>query len=74
MSTLLTQMEIGSELYDYRNRRIGESLKELNLTEGRGTGIPKILRAMTANGSSPPQFEANIPHSHNEKQTYGTTT
>ena len=29
----------------YRNRRIGEFLKELDLTEGRGTGIPKILRA-----------------------------
>jgi len=25
----------------YRNRRIGEFLKELNLTEGRSTGIPK---------------------------------
>jgi ATP-dependent DNA helicase RecG len=66
VSTLLTQMEIGSELYDYRNRRIGEFLKELNMTEGRGTGIPKILRAMTANGSPPPQFEANIPNSYND--------
>ncbi len=27
----------------YRNRRIGEFLKELDLTEGRSTGIPKIL-------------------------------
>jgi len=43
----------------YRNRRIGEFLKELNLTEGRGTGIPKILRAMTANGSPPPRFETD---------------
>lgn len=25
----------------YRNRRIGEFLKELELTEGRSTGIPK---------------------------------
>lgn len=25
---------------DYRNRRVGDFLKELNLTEGRGTGIP----------------------------------
>ena len=31
----------------YRNRRIGEFLKELDLTEGRSTGIPKILREMT---------------------------
>lgn len=34
----------------YRNRRIGEFLKELDLTEGRATGIPKILRAMRENG------------------------
>ncbi len=43
----------------YRNRRIGEFLKELKLTEGRGTGIPKILKAMKANGSPKPQFEAD---------------
>jgi ATP-dependent DNA helicase RecG len=30
----------------YRNRRIGEFLKELELTEGRSTGVPKILKAM----------------------------
>lgn len=30
----------------YRNRRIGEFLKELDLTEGRATGIPKILKVM----------------------------
>jgi ATP-dependent DNA helicase RecG len=38
----------------YRNRRIGEYLKELRLTEGRGTGIPKIIRACQENGSSLP--------------------
>ena len=43
----------------YRNRRIGEFLKELNLTEGRGTGIPKILRAIQKNGSPPPVFETD---------------
>ncbi len=43
----------------YRNRRIGEFLKELNLTEGRGTGIPKILRAIRKNGSPLPVFETN---------------
>lgn len=43
----------------YRNRRIGEFLKELELTEGRATGIPKILRAMKANGSPPPEFETD---------------
>jgi ATP-dependent DNA helicase RecG len=40
-----------------RNRRIGELLKELHLTEGRGTGIPKIFRAMEQNGSLPPRFD-----------------
>ncbi|MBM4035964.1 MAG: transcriptional regulator [Planctomycetes bacterium] len=40
----------------YRNRRIGEFLKELGLTEGRGTGIPKIMRAIRRNGSPRPKF------------------
>ena len=35
----------------YRNRRIGDFLKELKLVEGRNTGIPTILHAMEANGS-----------------------
>lgn len=43
----------------YRNRRIGEFLKELDLTEGRSTGIPKILKVMAANGSPAPQFETD---------------
>jgi len=43
----------------YRNRRIGEFLKELDLTEGRSTGVPKILRAMKSNGSPPPEFESD---------------
>ena len=43
----------------YRNRRIGEFLKELDLTEGRSTGIPKILRVMQANGSPVPVFESD---------------
>ena len=43
----------------YRNRRIGEFLKELDLTEGRSTGIPKILRVMRENGSPTPIFETD---------------
>ena len=43
----------------YRNRRIGEFLKELELTEGRFTGIPKIREAMRRNGSPPPNFETD---------------
>jgi ATP-dependent DNA helicase RecG len=44
----------------YRNRRIGEFLKELDLTEGRSTGIPKILQAMLNNGSDEPEFETDL--------------
>jgi ATP-dependent DNA helicase RecG len=43
----------------YRNRRVGEFLKELELTEGRATGIPKILKVMAANRSPPPMFETD---------------
>jgi ATP-dependent DNA helicase RecG len=43
----------------YRNRRIGEFLKELDLTEGRSTGIPKILKVMKENGSPAPEFETD---------------
>lgn len=43
----------------YRNRRIGDFLKELHLTEGRGTGIPKIKQALQQNGSPPPIFDTD---------------
>ena len=43
----------------YRNRRIGEFLKELDLTEGRGTGIPIAIKAMDENGSPQPVFETD---------------
>jgi len=45
----------------YRNRRIGEFLKELNLTEGRGTGIPTMKRVLRENGSAKPKFDADEP-------------
>ena len=48
----------------YRNRRIGEFLKELNLAEGRSTGIPKILKAMSENGSPAPVFETDEDRSY----------
>ena len=35
----------------YRNRRLGHFLKELNLTEGRATGIPTIQKKLRENGS-----------------------
>jgi len=53
---------------DYRNRRIGDLLKELGLTEGRGTGIPKIRDSMAQNGSPVPKFETD------EDATYFLTT
>jgi len=43
----------------YRNRRLGEFLKELELTEGRATGIPTILRALEDNGSPKPRFHTD---------------
>lgn len=52
----------------YRNRRIGEFLKELHLTEGRNTGFQKIIRALKANGSPMPVFETD------DDRTYFLTT
>ena len=48
----------------YRNRRIGEFLKELHLTEGRNTGFKKILEALAKNGSPLPEFETDEAHDY----------
>lgn len=48
----------------YRNRRIGDFLKELHLTEGRNTGFKKILDALEKNGSPKPEFETDDDHSY----------
>lgn len=48
----------------YRNRRIGEFLKELHLTEGRNTGFKKILDALKQNGSPLPEFETDDNHDY----------
>ena len=47
-----------------RNRRIGELLKELALAEQRGTGIPKIHRAMKQNGSPEAHFDFDTGRSY----------
>lgn len=47
------------KIRNYRNRRIGDFLKELHLTEGRCTGLPKIRKAMKNNGSPPAIFETD---------------
>lgn len=46
----------------YRNRRVGTFLKELGLTEGKGTGIPIIYEVMKKNGSPKPLFDTNVPN------------
>lgn len=48
----------------YRNRRLGEFLKELDLTEGRATGIPTIQDELQANGSPQATVETD------EERTY----
>lgn len=49
---------------DYRNRRIGDLLKELDLTEGRGTGFPIIYSAMQKNDAPKPIFETDEKYTH----------
>lgn len=56
--------EFRFEVRKYRNRRIGDFLKELHLTEGRSTGIPTILREMKKNGSPSPMFETDDERSY----------
>lgn len=48
----------------YRNRRIGDFLKELKMVEGRNTGIPLILNAMKSNGSELPIFQTDEERSY----------
>ena len=43
----------------YRNRRLGDFLKELDLTEGRATGIPTIQKALRDNGSMAATIETD---------------
>lgn len=43
----------------YRNRRIGDFLKELHLIEGRNTGFPNAFAALERNGSDEPVFETD---------------
>ena len=48
----------------HRNRRIGDFLKELDLTESRSTGIAKVLKVMKENGSPRPEFETDDDRSY----------
>ena len=47
----------------YRNRRLGDFLKELDLTEGRSTGIPTIQDELKKNGSPRATVETNSERS-----------
>lgn len=48
----------------YRNRRLGDFLKELDLTEGRATGIPTIQKKLRENGSPKATIETDESRSY----------
>lgn len=48
----------------YRNSRIGDFLKELHLTEGKNTGIPKIRKTLKNNGSPDAVFDTDDERSY----------
>lgn len=48
----------------YRNRRLGDFLKELDLSEGRATGIPTIQDELCKNGSLPARIETDDARSY----------
>ena len=48
----------------YRNRRLGDFLKELDLTEGRATGIPTIQKKLRENGSPKATIETDDSRSY----------
>ncbi len=43
----------------YRNRRLGDFLRDLDLTEGRATGIPTIQKTLAQNGSPRASIETD---------------
>lgn len=48
----------------YRNRRIGDFLKELHLIEGRNTGFPNAIKALRENGSDLLTFDMDDNRSY----------
>jgi ATP-dependent DNA helicase RecG len=48
----------------YRNPRLGDFLKELGLTEGRGTGLPTIHDELRKNGSPDAIIDADEEHTY----------
>lgn len=64
----------------YKNRRLGDFLKELDLTEGRATGIPTIQKHLKINGNKPATIDTDenrsyflitIPCREDMIETYG---
>ena len=60
-SVSLSTIEKGERFVSkiYRNRRLGEFLKELELTEGKCTGVPTIQSELAKNGSPNAVFETD---------------
>lgn len=59
----ITDQNIKQNIYisrRYKNKRIAEFLRDLNLIEAKNTGIPKAIRAMEKNSSPKLLFETNI--------------
>ena len=54
----------------YRNRRLGDFLKELELSEGKATGIPLIRRALKDNESPDPVFRSDDDRSFFEVEFF----
>ena len=48
----------------YRNPKIGEFFKEIDLSEKKSTGITKILRELQRNGSPLPEFETDTDRTY----------
>ena len=48
----------------YRNPKIGEFFKEIDLSEKKSTGISKILRELKRNGSPLPEFETDTDRTY----------
>lgn len=48
----------------YRNRRLGDFLKEIDLSEGRATGIPTIQKHLRRNGSHEATIETDENRSY----------
>ena len=55
--SLTEEVPVQGRTIPARNRRIAELLKDLELAEAKGTGIPLIRQKMADNGSPPPIFD-----------------